>query len=233
MSEIPRRCRIDLMSPAELAIREAMGAVEDMAADVRLTDAVILLGAAKDSVADYIDNIGPVRRLVRFESDAPERETRPDDIGLSIDMLDVDRLREWARLLLVHGADISHWGSVPFVAGKMQIMATEMETVIRDIGTLRERVRNYLENGGLFNPEAMDHAKVRELVMDLALASPRASAATEQPEGISHDWRWDNVLNGYRCNACLVRGSAAHGPTCPKGAALSSPSPAHAKEHAE
>ena len=47
-----------------------------------------------------------------------------DDLGLSIDMLDVDRLREWARLILVHGADISHWGSVPFVASKMQILAT-------------------------------------------------------------------------------------------------------------
>lgn len=60
-----------------------------------------------------------------------------DDRGLSIDMLDVDRLRDWARLLLVHGADISHWGSVPFVAGKMQIMATSLEKAIRDIGELR------------------------------------------------------------------------------------------------
>ena len=52
-------------------------------------------------------------------------------------MLDVDRLREWARLLLVHGPDISHWGSVPFVASKMQTLATDLEKAIRDIGRLR------------------------------------------------------------------------------------------------
>jgi hypothetical protein len=39
---------------------------------------------------------------------------------------------------------------------------------------LLRRVRSYLGNGGLFNPEAMAHDKVRDLVMDLAnaLASP-------------------------------------------------------------
>lgn len=30
-----------------------------------------------------------------------------------------------------------------------------------------ERVKNYLEVGGLFNPEMMDHDKVRDLIMDL------------------------------------------------------------------
>ena len=62
----------------------------------------------------------------------------PDDCGLSVDMLDVDRLRDWARLLLVHGPDIGHWGSVPFVVSKMQTLATDLEKAIRDIGTLRE-----------------------------------------------------------------------------------------------
>jgi len=60
--------------------------------------------------------------------------------GLSIDMLDVDRLRNWAQLLLTHGADISHWGSVTFVAGTMQILATDIEKAVRDIGALRARV---------------------------------------------------------------------------------------------
>ena len=59
-----------------------------------------------------------------------------DDLGLSIDMLDADRLREWARLLLVHGSDISHWASVPHVAGKLQVTATSIEHAVRDIGTL-------------------------------------------------------------------------------------------------
>lgn len=65
-------------------------------------------------------------------------ETVEDDLGLSIDMLDVDRLREWARLLLVHGADISHWASTTHVARKMQLIATGIEKAVRDIGKLRD-----------------------------------------------------------------------------------------------
>ena len=70
-----------------------------------------------------------------------------DDVGLHVDMLDVDRLREWARLLLVHGPDIGHWASVPFVAGKMQILATELEKTIKDIGTLRGQRERLMEAG--------------------------------------------------------------------------------------
>lgn len=33
--------------------------------------------------------------------------------------------------------------------------------------TLQERVQSYLGNGGLFNPEFMEHDKVRDLVVDL------------------------------------------------------------------
>jgi hypothetical protein len=32
---------------------------------------------------------------------------------------------------------------------------------------LLERIQNYLECGGLWNPECMEHDKVRELIMDL------------------------------------------------------------------
>jgi hypothetical protein len=52
-----RRIRIDLWTPAERAIHEAMQAVERLPADVRLTDAVILLGQAQAKVADYVDDI--------------------------------------------------------------------------------------------------------------------------------------------------------------------------------
>lgn len=52
---IPRRCRLDLMVAAERAIYDAAQAVEAMPADVRLTDAVILLGQARDKVADFVD----------------------------------------------------------------------------------------------------------------------------------------------------------------------------------
>ena len=54
---IPRRIRIDKMCRAELAIRDAIMAVEDMEADVRLTEAVVLLSKAKDKVADFVDKV--------------------------------------------------------------------------------------------------------------------------------------------------------------------------------
>ena len=55
--DFPRRNRLDLMSPAELAITTAMGAVEEAGADVRLTEAVNLLGQARDKVADVVNGI--------------------------------------------------------------------------------------------------------------------------------------------------------------------------------
>jgi len=55
MSKIPRRANIYEMCKAELAIYKAAEAVEEMAADTRLTEAVILLQKAREKVADYID----------------------------------------------------------------------------------------------------------------------------------------------------------------------------------
>jgi len=54
---ISRRNRIDLHTPEEQAIREAMQKVEEMGADIRLTEAVILLGKAQNKVADYVDGV--------------------------------------------------------------------------------------------------------------------------------------------------------------------------------
>lgn len=55
--EAPRRCYEELQVYAERQITKAMAAVEAMPADVRLTDAVVLLGKAKDRVADYVDGV--------------------------------------------------------------------------------------------------------------------------------------------------------------------------------
>lgn len=57
MNTIPRRSRLDLNTPAELVIHSAIQEIEKMAADTRLTEAVILLLKAKDSVSDYVDDI--------------------------------------------------------------------------------------------------------------------------------------------------------------------------------
>lgn len=66
-SEIPRRIDMGRWIAAERAIYDAVQAVEQMPADVRLTDAVVLLQAARDAVADYQDGISPKRRYVREE----------------------------------------------------------------------------------------------------------------------------------------------------------------------
>lgn len=65
---IPRRNQMQQWCEAERQIFEAIQAVERMDADVRLTDAVILLGKARDCVADFVDGRGGARES---ESHAP------------------------------------------------------------------------------------------------------------------------------------------------------------------
>ena len=50
-----RRNRLDLCRPAELAIYKAMGEIEELGADVKLTEAIIKLNEALTLVADFID----------------------------------------------------------------------------------------------------------------------------------------------------------------------------------
>ena len=54
---LPRRIQLDKCTPAELAIQNAVWEVEKMGADVRLTNAVILLSEARDQVADFVDGV--------------------------------------------------------------------------------------------------------------------------------------------------------------------------------
>jgi hypothetical protein len=56
INDIPRRNRLDLCTPAEIAIFQAMQEVEKIGADVKLTKAVTLLAEAKECVADFVDN---------------------------------------------------------------------------------------------------------------------------------------------------------------------------------
>lgn len=51
----PRRDRIDLNTPAELAIRAAVDAVEMAGCHPLLTDAVNILTAAREKVADFVE----------------------------------------------------------------------------------------------------------------------------------------------------------------------------------
>lgn len=55
MNDTPRRIQVEKMTPAELAIRNAIQEVEKVGAHRWLTDAVIALGRAQSLVADYVD----------------------------------------------------------------------------------------------------------------------------------------------------------------------------------
>jgi hypothetical protein len=52
---IPRTCRLDLATPPEVALREALRAVEAMPADARLTHAGQKIVEALDLVGEYVD----------------------------------------------------------------------------------------------------------------------------------------------------------------------------------
>lgn len=90
MNDIPRRCRLDLNTPAEHAIYDAMIEVEKLAADVRLTDAVILLGEARNAVADFVDDADRTkRRIIRFTGDTPEPAAPSvSDAGLDLEPIE-------------------------------------------------------------------------------------------------------------------------------------------------
>jgi hypothetical protein len=66
-----RRIHIERLTAAELAIKEALRVVEEAGADVRLTDAVMLLTRAQDYVADFVDDVGlyPPRKLTQTKLD--------------------------------------------------------------------------------------------------------------------------------------------------------------------
>lgn len=53
---ISTRCDRQFMTPAELAITDAMHAVEHAGASEALTDAVTLLSKARDRVADHVES---------------------------------------------------------------------------------------------------------------------------------------------------------------------------------
>ncbi len=53
---LPTRIDVQWMTPAELAIRDAMLAVENAGGSVALTDAITLLSTARGRVADHVES---------------------------------------------------------------------------------------------------------------------------------------------------------------------------------
>lgn len=57
---------------------------------------------------------------------------------------------------------------------------------------LEKRITDYLSSGGLFNPELMEHNKVRELIIDC-----RDALAAEQPPATEQEWTADMIKSYY------------------------------------
>lgn len=102
----PRRNRIDHYVPAETAIRNAVLAVEVMPADVRLTEAVILLGQAQEKVADFVDE-----QIKKGKELKPVEETPVPTIGrivlYTLTDQDADRINKRRNSLSGIGADMT------------------------------------------------------------------------------------------------------------------------------
>lgn len=92
-NEIPRRSRMDKWNDAEKAIYNAVVEVEKMPADVKLTNAVIKLQAARDLVADFIDGTEPIKQPEKKQFLLQYKIGRRSDEG-------------WGRLALVSAFNI-------------------------------------------------------------------------------------------------------------------------------
>jgi hypothetical protein len=75
--------------------------------------------------------------LVRVDAVLVACPGESSDLGLSLDMLDVDRLRKWAENIETYGPDLREWGAGLFIVGKLRDIAEDIETAIKDVGTLR------------------------------------------------------------------------------------------------
>lgn len=100
MNNVPRRARLYEMTPAELAIAKCVDQVEELGAHVHLTDAVVLLGKAREKVADFVDSVP-----VAAPSSAPPTQEP------TFTKADVERLRNPLEVYggLQNGRDDAEW----------------------------------------------------------------------------------------------------------------------------
>lgn len=110
MSDTPRRSDMGRWTQAEFEIQAAVECVEKLGADPRLTNAVILLGKARDRVADFIDkvNLDPaITQPMPFASRPFDAMMGRLDRVLSELMVasDDEALDEADRQTLLHHAD--------------------------------------------------------------------------------------------------------------------------------
>lgn len=126
-----RKCHIWEWTPAEIAINAAIQIVENIGADVRLTDAIILLAQAQNKVADFVDNIEVKNEVNGLNYWVAVGERMPIGRVLLLTISKMIVLGDWykgiwrvdgatyweTRVLCsqYHTDDITHWMKLPEV----------------------------------------------------------------------------------------------------------------------
>ena len=100
----PRRSSMQKWTPVEQAIWDAKQAVEAAGCHPALTDAVTLLGAAQEKVADYVDSI--------THANIPSPSTDPEVLAIQL-----HNRREWLRKRAGECARIVMERGEPFPGG--------------------------------------------------------------------------------------------------------------------
>jgi len=59
---------------------------------------------------------------------------------------------------------------------------------LEELKILTEQTREYLQLGGLFNPELMEHDKVRDMILKLSKSLPDLIAVAEAAEAAHKRW---------------------------------------------
>jgi hypothetical protein len=103
-----------------------------------------------------------------------------ESLGLSIDMLDADRLRDWARLIDEFGYDISNWGDRAFISAQLRRIADGVAQTVRDVGTLRAVIDTL--RAQLREAQDADIAQMVRQQVDLALENKRLTDALTASE---------------------------------------------------
>lgn len=96
-----------------------------------------------DEVAEEVILVEAIKRAAQSPAPSPIAVEQAKELGLNVDMLDVDRLRNWARLIGDGGHDITNWADSMFVAGKLRDIADRLAKEIADVGVLRAAIANH------------------------------------------------------------------------------------------
>ena len=63
--------------------------------------------------------------------------TDDNPIGLSVDMLDADRLAQWAINIDRYGSNLAEWTDRRWLVNELQRLSKAVADVVRDVGVLR------------------------------------------------------------------------------------------------